>query len=71
MTRRDKQRIDLFLVVTAWNNDRRRQVMLSKIYNRHDLAYWRAKAHVDNATVNVNECFCEVTEQGRSACSQG
>ena len=48
MTRRDKQRIDLFLVVTAWYNYRRRQVLLSKIYSRHGLAYWRAKAHVGN-----------------------
>ena len=48
MTRRDKQRIDLILVVTAWYNYRRRQVLLSKICNRHGLAYWRAKAHVGN-----------------------
>ena len=53
MKRRDKQRIDLFLVITAWNNYRRRQVLLSKIYTRHDLAYWQAKVHVGNATVNV------------------
>ena len=53
MKRRDKQRIDLFLVITAWNNYRRRQVLLSKVYNRHDLVYWQAKVHVGNATVNV------------------
>ena len=45
-------------------------MLLSKIFNRHDLAYWQAKAHVGNATVNVNEYSCEVTEPGRSACSQ-
>ena len=48
MIRRDKQRIDLFLVVKAWNNYKRWQVLLSKIYNCHGLAYWRAKAHVGN-----------------------